>query len=108
MPTSSTGSKNMQALFALVSALLVLAVSAPAAAAGDAAKGKEAYGSGSPAMQKKYGDKWKAHASDAVQAMPDEELTKAFRDAAIHEGIAASVTDADLADLVAFIRTLKK
>lgn len=109
----------MQAVLTLVPALLMLALSAPAAASGDAAKGKGLYarkcqschaadGSGSPAMQKKHGDEWKAHGSDAVQGMTDEELTQAFRQPAIHKGIAASLSDGDLADLVAFIRTLKK
>ena len=109
----------MQAALALVSALVVLAVSAPAAAAGDAAKGKELYarkcqachaadGSGSPAMQKKYGEKWKAHGSPAIQGMTDDELMQAFRTAPIHAKPAGSLSDAELADLVAFIRSLKQ
>jgi mono/diheme cytochrome c family protein len=108
----------MKAILALGTVLLVLAVSAPAGAAGDAAKGKELYarkcqachaadGKGTPAMQKKYGDAWKAHGSPEVQAMTDDELIAAFRKATIHAPMAKSVSDADLADLVAHIRTLK-
>jgi mono/diheme cytochrome c family protein len=87
--------------------------------AADAAKGKELYtkkcqmchaadGSGSAANQKKYGDKWKALGSPAVQGMKDDALAKAFKDSAAHKAMAASTTDADLADIVAHMRTLKK
>jgi mono/diheme cytochrome c family protein len=108
----------MKGVFVLGSLCLALAVSAPAGAAGDAAKGKDLYsrkcqachaadGKGSPAMQKKYGDAWKAHGSREVQAMTDDELIAAFRKVTLHAPIAKSASDADLADLVAFIRTLK-
>ncbi len=87
--------------------------------AADAAKGKELYtkkcqmchaadGSGSAANQKKYGDKWKAFGSAAVQGMKDDDLAKAFKGNVAHKAIAASVPDADLANVVAHIRTLKK
>jgi cytochrome c553 len=87
--------------------------------AADAAKGKELYtkkcqmchaadGSGSAANQKKFGDKWKAFGSPAVQGMKDDELSKAFKGNAIHKSLLASTSDADLGDIVAHIRTLKK
>jgi cytochrome c5 len=87
--------------------------------AADAAKGKELYtkkcqmchaadGSGSAANQKKYGDKWKAFGSAQVQGMKDDELLKAFKANPMHKSLLASTPDADLGDIVAHIRTLKK
>lgn len=87
--------------------------------AADAAKGKELYtkkcqmchaadGAGSPANQKKYGDKWKAFGSPAVQGMKDDALAGAFKANAVHKALVGSTSDADLANIVAHIRTLKK
>ena len=100
---------------------LVVAFLAGAASlqAADAAKGKELYtkkckmchgedGAGSAANVKKYGDKWKAFGSPGVQGMKDDELSKAFKDNAAHKMVAGSTTDAELGDVVAHIRTLKK
>jgi cytochrome c5 len=102
--------------FALAVAMVAGVASLQAA---DAAKGKELYtkkcqmchaadGAGSAANQKKYGDKWKAFGSPAVQGMKDEELAKAFKGSTAHKTILASTTDADLGDIVAHVRTLKK
>jgi cytochrome c len=87
--------------------------------AADAAKGKELYtkkcqmchaadGAGSAANQKKYGDKWKAFGSPAVQSMKDEDLAKAFKANPMHKTLIASTPDADLTDIVAHIRSFKK
>jgi cytochrome c553 len=101
-------------MFAL--ALVPVVLSAQAA---DAAKGKELYtkkcqmchaadGAGTPANQKKFGDKWKAFGSAEVQAMKPEALAKAFKDDPVHKAIASGVTDADLANIAAHIKTFKK
>jgi cytochrome c553 len=103
----------------LALAIVLFAVHGSLYAAGDAAKGKDLYlkkckmchaedGAGTPAMVKKFGDKMKPLGSPAVQKMKDDELAKAFKDAADHKAIAKTVTDADVANLTAFIRTLKK
>lgn len=108
----------MRKAFGLGVAIAVIAGFASLQAA-DAAKGKELYtkkcqmchaadGSGSAANQKKYGDKWKAFGSAEVQGMKDDALAKAVKDNAAHKAIAASTTDADMADIIAHIRTLKK
>ena len=108
----------MRNVFGFAVALAVVAGVAGLQAA-DAAKGKELYtkkcqmchaadGSGSAANQKKFGDKWKAFGSPEVQGMKDDALAKAFKDSAAHKAMAASTTDADLADIVAHMRTLKK
>jgi mono/diheme cytochrome c family protein len=95
------------------------ALSLPAFAAGDAAAGKDLYmkkckachaedGAGSAAMQKKYAEKWKALGGKEVQAMKDADLAKAIQASASHKALAKTVTEADLNNLVAHIRTLKK
>lgn len=87
--------------------------------AADAAKGKELYtkkcqmchapdGAGSAANQKKYGDKWKALAGADVQGMKDDALTKAIKANTAHKMVAGNTSDAEFADIVAHIRTLKK
>lgn len=87
--------------------------------AADAAKGKELYGkkcqmchapdgAGSAANQKKFGDKWKALGSATIQGMKDDAMAKAVKDNAAHKMVAGSTSDAEMADIVAHIRTLKK
>jgi cytochrome c len=108
----------MRNVLGLAVALAVVAGVAGLQAA-DAAKGKELYtkkcqmchaadGSGSAANQKKYGDKWKAFGSPAVQGMKDDALAAAFKANPMHKSLLASTSDADLGDIVAHIRTLKK
>jgi cytochrome c553 len=111
---------HMKVAISLVTAMFVLFVGASAPAfAQDAAAGKEMFtkkcktchgddGAGSAAMQKKYGDKWKALGSADVQGMKDDALAKAVKDNTAHKAIMGSTTDADLADIAAHIRTLKK
>lgn len=88
-------------------------------AAGDAAQGKELFlkkckachaedGAGTPAMQKKFGDKLKPLGSPAVQSQKDAELAKGIAEAANHKAIAKGLQPADIDNLVAFVRTLKK
>ncbi len=99
--------------------VLLFAVHGSLYAAGDAAKGKELYtkkckmchaedGAGTAAMQKKSGDKMKPLGGAAIQGMKDEALTDSFKKADTHKAIAKSVPDADLANVIAYIRTLKK
>jgi cytochrome c len=87
--------------------------------AADAAKGKELYtkkcqmchaadGSGSAANQKKFGDKWKALGGPEVQGMKDDALLKAIKANTAHKMVTGSTTDAELADILAHVRTLKK
>ena len=99
--------------------ILTLALSSFAFGAGDAAKGKEAYmkkckachaedGAGTPAMQKKYADKWKALGGKEVQAMNDAALTKGIEEVANHKALLKATPPAELGDILAFVRTLKK
>lgn len=101
----------------IASALFSLAL--PVFAAGDAAAGKDLYmkkckschaedGTGTPAMQKKYAEKWKALGSKEIQAMKDADLAKEIKAAATHKALVKTVTDADLDNVIAHIRTLKK
>jgi mono/diheme cytochrome c family protein len=99
--------------------ILSLALSSLAFAAGDAAKGKESFtkkckschaedGAGTPAMQKKYADKWKALGGKEVQAMNDAAMTKAIEGVANHKALLKASTPAEMADVIAYVRTLKK
>jgi len=103
-----------------ISAAIVslVALCLPLSAAGDAAKGKEMYakkcvmchaadGAGAPAMKKKFGEKLRALASPEVQKLKDPELIKGFKEAINHKAIAKTITDPDLDNLLAHIRTLK-
>jgi cytochrome c553 len=100
--------------------MFVLAVAVIAAQpAADAAKGKELFtkkcqmchgadGAGTPAMLKKYEGKLKPLGGADIQAKKDADLAKGFKAAEPHKAVAAGVTDADMADAMAHIRTLKK
>lgn len=92
---------------------------APAFAAGDAAKGKELYmkrcrtchgedGAGTPAMQKKFGEKLLPLGGKEVQALKDAEIAKKFNEAANHKALVKTLQPGDLDNVIAFIRTLKK
>lgn len=91
----------------------------PALGAGDAEKGKELYmkrckschaedGAGTPAMQKKFGEKLLPLGGKEVQAMKDAEMIKKFNEATNHKALVKVLQPADLDNMVAFIRTLKK
>ncbi len=108
----------MRKAFALGVAIASIAGFASLQAA-DAAKGKELYtkkcqmchaadGTGSAANQKKYGDKWPSFASAAIQGKKDADLASEFKANAMHKALLASTSDADLGDIIAHIRTLKK
>jgi len=92
---------------------------APAFGAGDAGKGKELYmkrckschaedGAGTPAMQKKFGEKLLPLGGKEVQAMKDAEIAKKFNEAANHKALIKALQPGDLDNVIAFIRTLKK
>jgi len=59
-------------------------------------------------MLKKFGDKLKPLGSPAVQALKDPAMAKEIMEAANHKAIAKSLKPADVDNLVAFVRTLKK
>lgn len=91
----------------------------PAMGAGDAEKGKDLYmkrckschaedGAGTPAMQKKFGEKLLPLGGKEVQAMKDAEITKKFNEAPNHKALLKTLQAGDLENLIAFIRTLKK
>jgi mono/diheme cytochrome c family protein len=103
--------------FLLLAVLFVAA--SPAAAAGDAAKGKELYlkkckachaedGAGTAPMLKKWGDKLKPLASADVQKKKDDELTKSLKESANHKALTKEASPTDLDNLIAFVRSLKK
>ncbi len=102
-----------------VPALLAAAVLVPAFGAGDAEKGKELYmkrckschaedGAGTPAMQKKFGEKLLPLGGKEVQAMKDAEIARKFNEAPNHKALIKALQPGDLDNLIAFIRTLKK
>ncbi len=91
----------------------------PALGAGDAEKGKELYmkrcktchaedGAGTPAMQKKFGEKLLPLGGKEVQAMKDAEIAKKFNEAPNHKALVKALQPGDLDNVIAFIRTLKK
>jgi cytochrome c553 len=97
-----------------------IALCAPEAsfAAGDAAKGKDLFvkrcrmchgedGAGTPAMQKKF-PKMLALASAEVQKKTDAVLIQEIKETANHKAIVKTLTDGDVENLVAFVRTFKK
>jgi len=103
----------------ILTAGFIVALSLPLAAAGDAAKGKDLYtkkcklchaenGAGTPALQKKYGAKLLPLAGKEVQAMKDAEIVKTFNEAANHKALQKTLQPADLDNVIAFIRTMKK
>lgn len=106
---------KLTTLFLLVAVCLLLATS-PALAAGNADAGKQLYttkcrachgadGNPNPAMAKKG-----VHplSGPEVQGMSDAELAKKIKETASHKALVKTLTDADVDNLVAFIRTLKK
>ena len=104
-------------LFVLIA--VVFALCLPAMAAGDAAKGAELYakkcklchaadGAGTPPMQKKYGAELKPLGGPEIQAKKDAELAKGIMAGKNHASMAKALQPADVDNLVAHIRTLKK
>lgn len=103
----------------LIAAAGIITVGASQMLAADAAKGADLYGkkcktchgadgAGTPAMLKKFADKMKPLGSPAIQGMKDPELSKAIATAANHKAIAKTLQPADIDNLVAHVRTLKK
>jgi cytochrome c553 len=104
-------------VFVLV--VLISALCLPAMAAGDAAKGADLYarkckmchgadGAGMPAMLKKYGAELKPLGGAELQAKKDAELAKGVMGGKNHVSLAKALQPADVDNLVAHIRTLKK
>lgn len=102
-----------------IPAVVAALVFVPASRAGDAEKGKELYmkrckschaedGAGTPAMQKKFGEKLLPLGGKEVQAMKDAEIARKFNDAANHKALVKTLQPGDLDNVIAFIRTLKK
>jgi cytochrome c553 len=104
----------------VIALAFVLCICLPATsfAAGDAAKGKDLFlkkckmchgedGAGTPAMQKKY-PKMLPLASPEIQKMSEADLSKGIKETANHKALVKTLTDADVENLVAFVKTLKK
>ena len=98
---------------------MICAVCLPAMAAGDAAKGADLYakkcklchavdGAGTPAMKTKYGAELKPLGGAEIQAKKDAELAKGVMGGKNHTSMAKTLQPADVYNLVAHIRTLKK
>ena len=98
---------------------LVCCLGLPAMAAGDAAKGAELYtkkckmchaadGAGTPPMLKKFGAELKPLGGAEIQAKNDAALAKSIAAGKNHATPARNLQPADLDNLVAHIRTLKK
>jgi len=108
---------RLSTLFALV--VTICATCMPAMAAGDAAKGADLYakkcklchgpdGAGTPAMQKKYGPELKPLGGAEIQAKKDADLAKGVMGGKNHSSMAKALQPADVDNVVAHIRTLKK
>jgi mono/diheme cytochrome c family protein len=104
-------------VFVLVVIISVLCL--PAMAASDAVKGADLYakkcklchgvdGAGTPAMQKKYGPELKPLGGAEIQAKKDPELAKGIMGGKNHTTMAKTLQPADVDNVVAHIRTLKK
>lgn len=104
-------------IFVLVA--MICALCLPAMAAGDAAKGADLYakkcklchgadGAGTPAMQKKYGAELKPLGGAEIQAKKDADLAKGVMGGKNHAALAKALQPADVDNVVAHIRTLKK
>jgi hypothetical protein len=59
-------------------------------------------------MKKKFGEKLKALGGKEVQGMADAALVKQIKVVANHKAAVTGMPDADVDNLVAFLRTLKK
>jgi mono/diheme cytochrome c family protein len=103
----------------LLAFALALVVSGAAAWAADAAAGKAVYtskcqachaadGSGNPGLGKALGVTWVPLGSADVQKMSDDDLKKAITAGKGKMKPVASVTGADLDNVIAYVRTLKK
>ena len=107
------------ALVIAVGLIMTVAMSGVAAAAGDAAAGKEVYakkcaschgasGEGKDAIAKMMKVELRNLASKEVQAKSDAELTKISKDGVGKMKATAGLADKDRADIVAYLRTLAK
>lgn len=103
----------------VVALVLALAVSGLRAAPGDAAAGKAVYakkcamchgpdGVAKESMSKMLKVEMKALGAKEVQALKDEDLKKTFIEGKGKMKGVAGLSDADVANLIAFVRTLKK
>ncbi len=103
----------------VVAVLLVFAVAGLRAASGDAATGKAIYakkcamchgpdGVAKESMAKMLKVEMKALGSKEVQALKDEELKKVATEGKGKMKGIAGLSDADVANLIAFVRTLKQ
>ena len=102
-----------------VLAIMICALCLPAMAAGDAVKGAGLYakkcklchgadGAGTPAMLKKYGAELKPLGGAEIQAKKDADLAKGIMGGKNHTSMAKALQPADVDNVVAHIRTLKK
>jgi len=105
--------------FVLLALALALVVSGSTLWAADAAAGKAVYaskcqtchgadGTGNPGLGKALGVTWKPLGGSDVQGMSDDDLKKVISGGKGKMKPVASVTGADLDNVVAFVRTLKK
>src|SRR6516225_10211695 len=105
--------------FVVLVLVLALVVSGAPAWAADAAAGKAVYtskcqtchaadGSGNPGLGKALGVTWVPLGSADVQKMSDDDLKKVITGGKGKMKPVSSVTGADLDNVVAYVRTLKK
>lgn len=108
-----------RALFVAVALMLVFAVAGPQAAPGDAAAGKTVYskkcamchgadGVAKESMAKMLKVEIRPLGSKEVQGAKDEEISKIITGGKGKMKPVAGLSDADVANLVAFVRTLKQ
>jgi len=107
----------MKRSFAVVGLLaLVLGICSSGFAAGDAKNGKVVYtracqkchglnGAGMPAIAKALKVEMKALGSEEAQKLTDEEMTKIIKEGKGKMVKISALTDKDVADVVAYVRT---
>jgi mono/diheme cytochrome c family protein len=111
--------KHRAALLAIGVAMIGIAVALPAAGAGDAAAGKDLYmkkcktchgadGQGNAGVAKLLNVTFKPLGSEEIQKKTDAEFKKIITEGKDKMKPVKDLTDADMDNIIAFVRTLKQ
>ncbi|HXE74724.1 MAG TPA: cytochrome c [Candidatus Xenobia bacterium] len=109
----------MKRSLVVVGLALVVGLGSTAFAAGDAKAGKTVYtracqkchgldGAGMPAIAKALKVELKALGSEDVQKLTDEQMAKIIKEGQGKMVKISNLTDKDVADVIAYVRTFKK
>lgn len=100
-------------------AVLAAAISLPSAQKGDATAGKDVFtkkckichgadGAGNPAIAKALGVTFKPFSSDDIQKKSDADIKKIITEGSGKMKPVKDITDADMDNVIAYVRSLKK